>query len=85
MPAGDRAAQRTRFLDREHRRMSDGLVLDAELIQIGEKRVGRGRHFPVNRAARAWLQSGKLFGIACRGGSHEMAALPFSDAGVAQG
>jgi len=44
VPAGHLAAQRPRFLDREHRRMAHGLVRDAETIQVGEKLVRRGRH-----------------------------------------
>ena len=44
MAPGNRAAQIARLLDREHRRMSDGLVGDAEPIQIGKKLIGRGRH-----------------------------------------
>ena len=44
MPAGDGAAQIARLLDREHRRMGDGLVRDPERVQIGEKFVRRGGH-----------------------------------------
>jgi hypothetical protein len=50
VPAGDRAAARPRFLDRKYGRMSDGFVRYTEPIQIGEKRVRRGRHRPVNSA-----------------------------------
>ena len=44
VPAGHLAAQRSRFLDREYRRMAHGLVRDAETIQVGEKLVRRDRH-----------------------------------------
>ena len=44
MPAGNRATQLARLLDREHRRMSDGLVGNPERVQIGEKLVRRGGH-----------------------------------------
>ena len=44
MPAGNRATQLARLLDREHRRMGDGLVGNPERVQIGEKLVRRGGH-----------------------------------------
>ena len=44
MATRNRAAQLAAFLDGEYRRMGDGLVGDAEPIQIGEKLVRRGRH-----------------------------------------
>jgi len=64
MAARNRAAQFAAFLDGEHRRMGDGLVGDAEPIQIGEKLGRRGRHGAVFKAPGLRLQSGKLFGIA---------------------
>jgi hypothetical protein len=87
MAAGDGAAQLARFLDREHRRMGNGLVRDPERVQIGEKFIRRGGHRPLDSAGWVRLQSYALFGIALMRRRPEvpMTALPFSDAGVAQG
>ena len=83
------AAQRARLLDREQRRMGDRLVRDAEAVEIGEQVVGGGGHRRRFRSARTVLgrrrrrlQSLPLFGIALAAAA---AALPSSDAGVAQG
>jgi hypothetical protein len=44
VPAGHGTAQFARLVDGEDRRMADGLVGDAQRIQVGEKVVRRGRH-----------------------------------------
>jgi len=44
MAAGDLAAQRLTLFDREQRRVLDRCVLDAEVVQGGEKLVGGRLH-----------------------------------------
>src|SRR6516225_11955695 len=56
MAAGNGTAQLARFLDREYRRMGDGLVRDPKRVQIGEKFVRRGGHQSFDSAGRAGLQ-----------------------------
>ena len=50
VPAGNRAAQRLRLLDREQRRMRHGRVRDAEAVEEGEQVVGRGGHDGLSEA-----------------------------------
>jgi hypothetical protein len=64
MPAGNRAPKIAPLLDRENRWMGHGPVRYAEIVQKGEKLVGRGWHRGVNSARPLRLQSQALFGIA---------------------